>query len=183
MTCKDSCEKQGAEQHSAPCLFHIAPNRMADSESAKRPLKSTSPRSVNRCPRSRSTDFGDIGFGVIPALSSLPLFLLSPHKNFLKDLEGWEKVHIFAAQESMAMKTNANIPPANRYWGMVKHLKRETKIDLIVMLTESLKEEAATPEVHAHDFYGSWGDDGMSAEDFVKEIKDARKFKEEIIEM
>ena len=81
------------------------------------------------------------------------------------------------------METKKNISLAHNYWGMMKHLKRDVKIDLIVMLTESLKAETDMPVVSAHDFYGIWGDDGMDTDEFVRELKGARRFKKDAIEL
>ena len=50
---------------------------------------------------------------------------------------------------------------------MMKHLKRETKLDLILMLTESLKDNSEASMVCASDFYGTWGDDGMDTDEYL----------------
>ena len=50
------------------------------------------------------------------------------------------------------------------------------------MLTKSLKK--TTPKrVLAKKYYGIWGDDGMSDDEFVKELKSLRSFNHEIIEL
>ena len=71
---------------------------------------------------------------------------------------------------------------ANDYWNIIKHLSPDAKLDLITMLTKSLKR--TTPKrVLAKKYYGIWGDDGMSDDEFVKELKSLRSFNREIIEL
>ncbi|MBO4314870.1 MAG: hypothetical protein J5867_02745 [Prevotella sp.] len=66
------------------------------------------------------------------------------------------------------------------YWNMLKHLSMEAKIDLITLLTQSLK--TTTPsKVSAKKYYGIWGDDGMTDEEFVDEIKSLRTFNRDIV--
>ena len=80
------------------------------------------------------------------------------------------------------MITATTQPSANSYWNMVKHLSPEVKLDLIAMLSQSLK--ADTPHrVYAKEYYGIWGDDGMSDEEFVDELKSMRTFNRDIIEI
>ena len=69
----------------------------------------------------------------------------------------------------------ATFPPnsATGYWNMVKHLSTNEKIDLITLLSQSLK--SATPAtISAKKYYGIWGDDGMSDEEFIDKIKSMR---------
>ncbi len=71
---------------------------------------------------------------------------------------------------------------ADIYWNIISHLSSDDKLDLITMLTKSLKK--TTPKrVSAKKYYGIWGDDGMSDDEFVKELKSLRSFNHEIIEL
>ena len=71
---------------------------------------------------------------------------------------------------------------ADNYWNIVKHLSPDAKIDLITMLTQSLKK--TSPHcVSAKKYYGIWGDDGMSDEEFVDELKSLRGTDREIVEL
>jgi uncharacterized protein YutE (UPF0331/DUF86 family) len=65
---------------------------------------------------------------------------------------------------------------AASYWSIIKHLSADAKLDLITMLTKSLKENAPK-RVSAKKYYGIWGDDGMSDKEFVDELKSLRSFK------
>ena len=68
------------------------------------------------------------------------------------------------------------------YWNIIKHLSPDAKLDLIAMLTKSLK-KTTTKRVSAKKYYGIWGDDGMSDDEFVKELKSLRSFNRDIIEL
>ena len=65
---------------------------------------------------------------------------------------------------------------AASYWSIIKHLSPDAKLDLITMLTKSLKENAPK-RVSAKKYYGIWGDDGLSDKEFVDELKSLRSFK------
>ena len=70
----------------------------------------------------------------------------------------------------------------NSYWKIVKHLSPDAKIDLITMLSQSLK--AAKPlHISAKKYYGVWGDDGMTDDEFVGELKSLRNFNRDVIEL
>jgi hypothetical protein len=71
---------------------------------------------------------------------------------------------------------------ADSYWSIIKHLSPDAKLDLITMLTKSLKENAPKC-VSAKKYYGIWGDDGMSDKEFVDELKSLRNFNRDIIEL
>ena len=77
------------------------------------------------------------------------------------------------------MISTSTLSTATNYWNIIKHLDKKVKIDLIVMLTHSLDDSAEKKSV----YYGIWGDDGYSADEFAKELKEARKFKRDIIEI
>ena len=71
---------------------------------------------------------------------------------------------------------------ADSYWNIIKHLSPDAKLDLITLLTKSLKK--TTPKhVSAKKYYGIWGDDGMSDEEFVDKLKSLRSFNRDIIEL
>ena len=78
------------------------------------------------------------------------------------------------------VQTTHNI--ANSYWNIVKHLSNEVKIDLITLLSQSLKSENA-PHVSARKHYGVWGDDGIDDDEFVAELRSLRNFKKDIVEL
>jgi hypothetical protein len=71
---------------------------------------------------------------------------------------------------------------ADNYWNIIRHLSPDAKLDLIAMLTKSLK-KTTSKRVLAKKYYGIWGDDGMSDDEFVKELKSLRSFSREIIEL
>jgi hypothetical protein len=71
---------------------------------------------------------------------------------------------------------------ADNYWNIIRHLSPDAKLDLIAMLTKSLK-KTTSKRVLAKKYYGIWGDDGMSDDEFVKELKSLRSFNREIIEL
>ncbi len=68
------------------------------------------------------------------------------------------------------------------YWNMVKHLSVNEKIDLITLLSQSLKTISPT-KVSAKKYYGIWGDDGMTDDEFVYEMKSMRNFNRNIVEL
>ena len=71
---------------------------------------------------------------------------------------------------------------ADSYWNIIKHLSPDAKLDLIALLTKSLK-KTTHKRVSAKKYYGIWGDDGMSDEEFVDELKSLRSFNRDIIEL
>ena len=68
-------------------------------------------------------------------------------------------------------------------WNTLKYLDNNTKIDLITLLMQSLKDSEEKKPVPASKYYGIWGDDGMSAEEFVDAIKAERKFSQDIVKL
>ena len=80
------------------------------------------------------------------------------------------------------MITTSSRRTVNSYWNIIKHLSPDAKLDLIAMLTKSLK-KTTTKRVSAKKYYGIWGDDGMSDDEFVKELKSLRSFNRDIIEL
>lgn len=79
------------------------------------------------------------------------------------------------------VRTTRNVVP--HYWNIVKRLSTDEKLELIVLLTQSLKEESDSQPMSAKEFYGIMADDGFTAEEMVKELKEMRRFKHDIIEM
>ena len=79
----------------------------------------------------------------------------------------------------------ATTPPyntVNGYWNIVKHLSPNAKRDLITLLSQSLKSSTALT-ISAKKYYGMWGDDGMTDEDFINELKSMRNFRHDIVEL
>lgn len=70
---------------------------------------------------------------------------------------------------------------ADSYWDIIKHLSPDAKLDLIALLTKSLK-ETTSKRVSAKKYYGIWGDDGMSDDEFADELKSLRSFNRDILE-
>ena len=82
--------------------------------------------------------------------------------------------------EAKMMVTNIGSACVNNYWNIIKHLSPEAKIDLITLLSQSLKTESKET-VSAKKYYGIWGDDGMTDEEFVNELHSLRSFNKEIV--
>lgn len=80
------------------------------------------------------------------------------------------------------MSTVTSVSTTNNYWNILKHLSDDVKIDLITLLSTSLKKKTRK-SISASDFYGSWGNNDAETEAFVKELRDSRKFNREIIEI
>lgn len=79
----------------------------------------------------------------------------------------------------------ATTPPyntVNGYWNIVKHLSPDAKRDLITLLSQSLK-SSTVQAISAKKYYGMWGDDGMTDEDFINELKSMRNFRHDIVEL
>ena len=68
-------------------------------------------------------------------------------------------------------------------WNTLKYLDNDSKIDLITMLTQSLRVSSEKKHLSASKYYGIWGDDGMTAEEFVNALRNERKFKQDIVEL
>lgn len=68
-------------------------------------------------------------------------------------------------------------------WNTLKYLDNQSKINLINLLAQSLGETAEPEKLSANKYYGIWGDDGMTSEEFVCELKAERKFNQDIIEL
>ena len=70
---------------------------------------------------------------------------------------------------------------ADSYWNIIKHLSPDATLDLIALLTKSLK-KTTSKRVSAKKYYGIWGDDGMSDDEFADELKSLRSFNRDILE-
>lgn len=72
----------------------------------------------------------------------------------------------------------------NYYWDLLKDLSDERKLDLIDRLARSLiRKEKAQPD-YASQLYGIWKDEDFpDADTMVKELKEARKFKDDISDL
>ena len=68
-------------------------------------------------------------------------------------------------------------------WNSLKYLDNNTKIDLITMLTQSLKSTDKRKKISASEFYGIWGDDGMTDEEFIEALRAERAFNKDIVEL
>ena len=68
-------------------------------------------------------------------------------------------------------------------WSSLKYLDDDSKLDLITMLTQSLKDSGNRKKISASEFYGIWGDDGMSDDEFIEALRAERKFNQKIVEI
>ena len=74
-----------------------------------------------------------------------------------------------------------SVSNANRYWNLLKDLSNEMKLDLIARLSNSMRKENKKDHVSASRFYGAWKDeDSMDADRLATEVKESRKFKDDI---
>lgn len=72
----------------------------------------------------------------------------------------------------------------NYYWDLLKDLSDERKLDLIDRLARSLVREKKTQTDYASQLYGIWKDEDFpDADEMVKELKEAREFKDDISEL
>ena len=68
-------------------------------------------------------------------------------------------------------------------WNSLKYLDNDSKIVLITMLTQSLKKTGKHKKISASEFYGIWGDDGMTDEEFIEVLRAERTFNQDIIDL
>ena len=74
-----------------------------------------------------------------------------------------------------------SVSNAARYWNLLKDLSNEMKLDLIARLSNSMRKENKKDHVSASRFYGAWKDeDSMDADRLATEVKESRKFKDDI---
>ena len=81
------------------------------------------------------------------------------------------------------MRTSIVHSSVGNRWNTLKYLDRNAKIDLITMLTQSLREPSSPKHTPANKYYGIWGDDGMTAEEFVNALREERRFNQDIVEL
>ena len=82
------------------------------------------------------------------------------------------------------MQATVSSPIRASYINMLMQIDDIEKMDVIVMLVNSLKSSTGNKQmVSAKQFYGIWGDDGMTTKEFVDEIKAARSFHQDIVEL
>ncbi len=68
-------------------------------------------------------------------------------------------------------------------WNSLKYLDNNSKIDLITMLTESLRSTGKRKKISASEFYGIWGNDDMSDDEFIEALRAERTFNQNIVEL
>lgn len=68
-------------------------------------------------------------------------------------------------------------------WNSLKYLDNNSKIDLITMLTQSLRSTGRRKKISASEFYGIWGDDGLSDDEFIEALRAERSFNQDIVEL
>ena len=83
---------------------------------------------------------------------------------------------------SMEASYPTNPSSTSQYWNLFKHMSDGAKLDLIVMLTQSLRHKDK-PIVSANDYYGIWTEDGISADEAVSELKSLRSFKRQPLQL
>lgn len=77
-----------------------------------------------------------------------------------------------------------NISPlAENCWKLCQDLSDSDKKCLIIMLIKSLKQKGELKEHSANDFYGIWGEDGMTDQEFVDELRSLRNFNKDIVKL
>lgn len=71
---------------------------------------------------------------------------------------------------------------ADNYWSLLKYLSRETKLELIAKLSNSLVRKTQERPLSASRFYGVWTDYDFkrSSDELAAEIKASRKFKDDM---
>ncbi len=80
----------------------------------------------------------------------------------------------------MIATTNTRVQ--NR-WNTLKYLDLDAKVDIITLLTQSLKPTKKRKQISAKEFYGIWKDDTMTAEQLLDILKSERKFNQDIVEL
>ena len=58
----------------------------------------------------------------------------------------------------------------------LEHLSPDEKLDLIVLLSESLKDSKSHEKSKIDALYGAWADDDQTAEDLISDLRKARTF-------
>ena len=76
----------------------------------------------------------------------------------------------------------SNPSVTTQYWNIFKQMSDVSKLDLIMMLTQSLKHDESRA-VSANDFYGIWADESLSADEAAEEIKSLRSFNHRSVQL
>ncbi|MBC8486636.1 MAG: hypothetical protein H8D45_11415 [Bacteroidetes bacterium] len=71
--------------------------------------------------------------------------------------------------------TNINTALIDSYFGLLKNLSPEIKLDLIERLTKTLKVDLSRKENSLQEAFGSWKST-KSAEEIIKELRESRNF-------
>ncbi|GEM_PF-3583204 len=80
-------------------------------------------------------------------------------------------------------RKKGSVFPISHYWSMVKDMDDSQKKELVIMLVDSMKlsepkKEELNCALDASDFAGIWSDEEyMDADEMVKQMKEARRFK------
>ncbi|MVN23260.1 hypothetical protein GO621_17185 [Mucilaginibacter sp. HMF7410] len=72
-----------------------------------------------------------------------------------------------------------HISLADYYYGFLKNLNSDSKLDLISKLSQSLKETETTPETPLESLFGAYKSD-ESAEEIIAELRASRVFNRNI---
>ena len=76
----------------------------------------------------------------------------------------------------------SNPSVTTQYWNVFKQMSDVAKLDLIMMLTQSLKHDESRA-VSANEFYGIWADENFSADEAAEEIKSLRSFNHKTVRL
>ena len=78
------------------------------------------------------------------------------------------------------MTSSSNI--ADYYFGFLKNLQHDSKLDLISKLSESLKTSESINEIPFESLFGSYKSE-QSAEEIINDIRNSRNFNRKIEEL
>ena len=79
----------------------------------------------------------------------------------------------------MRSTINTNAIMIDNYFGLMRNLSKESKLQLISKLSNSLMEEPVEQEHAVDRFFGAFKSE-KSAEEIIKEIRESRTFNREI---
>ena len=82
----------------------------------------------------------------------------------------------------MEATLTSNRTSAEKYMSIINQMSDSTKLDLIVLLTQSLR-HGTKQSVSANDFYGIWADDGVDADYAAEEIRNMRSFNRHTVQL
>lgn len=80
--------------------------------------------------------------------------------------------------EAMNLPSHMN-SLADFYFGFLKGLNANSKLELIVKLSESLKKSDESPQISLESLFGSYNTD-ESADEIIAQIRDSRVFNRDI---